>query len=267
MKESIIWVGMDVHARSVTIAQLAGSEREPVVRELPNDVKKLKAHFEKLSKRGRVQACYEAGVSGFELQRMLSAQGVACEVIAPSLIPARPGERIKNDRVDAIKLVRLYRAGELVPVVVPSEEQEAARDLLRARDDVRRARMAARQQLAKFLLRHGRYFVEGTNWTQKHEAWVRAQHFEVPTLRATFHHYLDHVTYLDQRIEELDGEIAKLAREPMFAETVGRLTCMRAISTLTAMVLATELGDLRRFRHPRQLMAYVGLVPGERSSG
>jgi len=266
MKESIIWVGMDVHARSVTIAE-ATDQGDPVVREVANDARRMKQLFTELAKRGQVRACYEAGPCGFELQRTLLAAGVSCDVIAPSLIPSRPGDRIKTDRRDAIRLLRLYRAGELTSVVVPSEEQEAARDLLRARDDLRRARTTARLQLSTFLARHGRHYRAGTHWTLKHWAWVRSQRFEIASLTSTFVHYVDQLDYFDQRTAELDGEIAKLAKDPLFEDGVARLTCLRGISVLSAMVLLTELGDLRRFPHPRQLMAYVGIVPGERSSG
>jgi len=258
---------MDVHAKTVVLAELVGESREPLVREVPNDPRKLRETFGRLMKRGRVQACYEAGACGFEIQRMLDGMGVACQVVAPSLIPSKPGDRVKTDRRDAVKLVRLLRADELTAIVVPTSDQEAARDLVRARDDLRRARIAARHQLSKFLLRHGRHYTAGVAWTQKHGNWLKSQKFEQSLLCVTFDHYLSQLEYLDLRMAALDAEIAKLAKSPPFETRVAALTCLRGVSTLTAMILLTELGDLRRFKTPRQLMSYVGIVPGERSSG
>lgn len=219
-------------------------------------------------KRGRVQACYEAGACGFEIQRMLDGMGVACQVVAPSLIPSKPGDRVKTDRRDAVKLVRLLRAdqadGDRRADLGPGG---GTRNLVELRDDLRRARIAARHQLSKFLLRHGRHYTAGVAWTQKHGNWLKSQKFEQSLLCVTFDHYLSQLEYLDLRMAALDAEIAKLAKSPPFETRVAALTCLRGVSTLTAMILLTELGDLRRFKTPRQLMSYVGIVPGERSSG
>lgn len=264
--EKPIWVGMDVHARTIMVASLEDRSTTPTVTEIENDPKAIRRLFTKLKKEGQVRACYEAGGTGYELYRQLSAMQVDCTVIAPSLMPKKPGDRIKTDRRDAEKLARYFRAGELTAVTVPSKEQETARDILRLREDLRRARTHARHQLGGFLLRHGRRF-PGTNWTDSHLTWLSGLEFTAQHERTVFEHYLSRVHYYDGQIASLDGEIDKLAQSADFKTRVDRLVCLRGISTLSAMVILTELFDLRRFQHPRELMAYLGLVPGERSSG
>lgn len=266
MKKTI-WLGLDVHARSVVIARLDGATEKASVSEVPNEPKLVRRAFERLRKEGVLRCCYEAGPCGFELARQLSAMSIECAVVAPSLIPQRPGDRVKTDRRDATKLARLFRAGELTPIVVPDEAQEAVRDLLRARDDLRKDRVAARHRMTKFLLRHGRRFAAGGHWTQKFWRWVREQTFEHAAARSAFEHYVARVLEIDARMDVIDEEIAALAQTPAYKSRVDRLSTLRGISTLSAMVLLAELGDLRRFEHPRQLMAYAGLVPSERSSG
>jgi transposase len=258
---------MDVHARTIAMARLNGASLTPETSEIPNDPKVVRRVFARLVKEGEVRCCYEAGCCGFELQRQLDALGVSCAIVAPSLIPRKPGERIKTDRRDAVKLARLLRAGELTPIEVPGLEQEAARDLVRARDDVRKDRMAARHRLGTFLLRHGRHFTEATRWGQKHWRWIRGQRFEQAEAQRAFEHYVAQVDHLDAQQRALDEQIAELAQTDAYRERVARLSCLRGISTLSAMVILTELGDLRRFESPRHLMAYTGLVPSEHSSG
>ena len=267
MEKSIIWLGLDVHARTIAIARLDGGATTPTTTEIPNEPKIVRRTFGRLVKEGDVRCCYEAGCCGFELQRQLAATGVSCSIVAPSLIPRKPGERIKTDRRDAMKLARLLRAGELTPIFVPTSGQEAARDLVRARDDVRKDRTAARHRLGMFLLRHGRHFTEATRWGQKHWRWVRGQVFDHAEARLAFEHYVEQVDHLDARIRLLDEQVAEVAATDAFRDRVARLSCLRGISTLSAMVLLVELGDVRRFESPRQLMAYTGLVPSEHSSG
>lgn len=261
-----IWLGMDVHARSITIAKYVGMAAKGEISAIPNEPKVIRRTFSKLRGEGELRVCYEAGPCGYDLYRQLQGPGVECTVIAPSLTPRKPGERIKTDRRDADKLARLYRAGELTAVTVPTADQEAARDLLRARADVRGDRTAARQRLGKFLLRHGRRYAGKSGWTQRHWVWIRAQEFTGPD-HVVFQHYYDQVRHLDERLASLDAEVGKLAGTAEFKPLVDRLCCLRGISLLAAMVLLSELFDLRRFLHPRQLMAFVGLVPSERSSG
>jgi transposase len=267
MKE-ITYIGLDVHQRSIAMAELGADAEGPVVREIPNDPKLVRRTFQRLKKESPgLRCCYEAGPCGFELERLLGQMGIACEVIAPALIPRKPGERIKTDRRDAAKLARLYRAGELTAIRVPTPEEEAVRDLVRAREDVRKDLIAARHRLAKFLLRHGRIFSDGKNWTERHFRWLRAQSFDHAGERTTFEHYLLQVDHLIDRRARLEAEIAVLAAAEPYRAPVARLSCLRGISVLSSMVLLAELQDFRRFQHPRELMAFVGLVPSEHSSG
>lgn len=268
MEKVITHVGLDVHADRIFIASLEGQASEAVVRDIPNDAKIIRRTFQRLAREAYdLRCCYEAGPCGFELYRLLTEMGVPCEVIAPSLIPVRPGDRVKTDRRDATKLARLYRAGELTTVTVPTPEREAVRDLVRAREDVRRDLMSARHRLGKFLVRHGRFFRGGKNWTNRFWVWLRTQQFERECERLSFEHYINEVQHLAARRADLDQQIERIARTEPYTECVAKLTCLRGFSTLSAMALVAEIGDFRRFETPRQLMAFVGLVPREYSSG
>lgn len=268
MQKVTTHVGLDVHSERIVFATLEGASREPTIRDIPNDPKVIRRTFKRLvAEAYDLRCCYEAGPCGFELFRQLTSMGIACEVIAPSLIPVKAGERIKTDRRDASKLARLYRAGELTTITVPTQDQEAVRDLVRAREDVRKDLTSARHRLGKFLIRHGRVFHDGTNWTQKFWIWLRKQQFERECERLTFEHYVVEVEHLSVRREQLDREIERIAKTAPYATSVGKLACLRGVSTLSAMALLAEIGDFRRFEHPRQLMAFVGLVPSEYSSG
>jgi len=268
MEKVTTYVGLDVHAERIVIASLVGQTKEPVLSDIPNVEKVIRRTFQRLAKSSfELRCCYEAGPCGFTLHRLLTSMGITCEVIAPSLIPVRSGDRVKTDRRDAAKLARLYRAGELATITVPTSDQEAVRDLVRARDDVRRDLVAARQRLGKFLLRHGRVFQEGRNWTQRFWIWLRSQKLERECERLTFEHYVHEVEHLVERRIELDRQLEAVARSAPFVEPVTKLTCLRGISTLSALALVAEIGDFRRFESPRQLMAFLGLVPREYSSG
>lgn len=261
-------VGLDVHKDTIAIAKLRHDSETPLVWEIPNEPKAIKKAFGKmLAEALELRCCYEAGPCGYEVQRQLEQMGIECAVVAPSLIPRKPGERIKTDRRDAAKLARLDRARELTPIHVPTPDAEAVRDLVRAREDVRKDITAARHRLMHFLLRHGRVYREGTNWTKQHRVWLLEQHFERPAEKLAFDHYLAAVDHLDACRDHLEKEIAAVAGQPPYAAAVERLCCLRGIATLSAMVLLTEIQDFRRFAHPRELMAYVGLVPSEHSSG
>ncbi len=212
MEKVITHVGLDVHAERIVIASLVGQAREPAVSDIPNDEKVIRRTFQRLARDSyELRCCYEAGPCGFELHRQLTAMGIACEVIAPSLIPVRAGDRVKTDRRDATKLARLYRAGELTTVTVPSAEQEAVRDLVRARDDVRKDLISARHRLGKFLIRHGRLFHGGKNWTQRFWVWLRAQQFEREAERLTFEHYVNAVEHLAVRRTAVARELCGFA--------------------------------------------------------
>ncbi len=264
MKPTTIWVGLDVHKESISVAVLDGrSEVRPTVA-VPNEPAQIRKIFTRLKKEGDVSACYEAGSCGYEVYRQLAAMDVACDVVAPGLIPVRVGDRVKTDRRDAEKLARLLRAGELTSIRVPTEAEEALRDLIRCREDAREDVLRQRHHVLKFLLRHGRVFRETKHWTLAHWKWLRAQRFDEPLAQVVFTEYLTTLEKTLARVEVLDQEIAEQAEKPLYKTIVGRLRCLRGIDTLSAMALIPEICDFQRFEHPRELMAYLGLVPSER---
>lgn len=268
----IIYCGMDVHKDTVMVAVLEESAQEPtkVVR-LLHDERKLKRFFARLAEGGEIRACYEASGAGFVLARQMRKWGHACEIIAPSLIPKRAGDHRKHDRHDATMLARMYRAGELTTIRVPGVAQERVRDLVRCRQVLQREILRSRQYVNWFLTRRGLVYREGTRWrTQKHQRWLRGltndgvlEAEDADVLQT----YLALMEFKIQMRDELDDKIESIALSPAYAEAVGRLRCFRGIDTLAAMVLVTEIGDFRRFQRPGQLMAYLGLVPMEHSSG
>ena len=257
------WVGLDVHARKVVAGLLDGASGELRVLQVPWRSAETVRWLAALPH--PVRAAYEAGPTGFDLARACQAAGIACTVAAPSKIPRAPGERVKTDRRDAERLARLLRLGELTAVRVPSPAEEAARDLVRAREDVRGDLMRARHRLSKLLLRHGLVY-EGSAWTGAHDAWLRRQRFDRRPLTLAFDDAYEAVAQVKARRGALDAAIAELAGEPAFAEVVGRLVCLRGVSTLTALALTVELGGWERFS-PQSLGPFLGLVPSEDSSG
>ena len=216
---------------------------------------------------GAVQVVYEAGPCGYALKRKLEALGLCCEVVAPSLIPVKPGERVKTDRRDARKLASLFKAGLLTVVHPPNEAEEALRDLMRAREDAQKDLLSARHRLSKMLLRYGLQFLETKNWTCKHRAWLQGLRFEQPRAQQVFDNYLLAIEQVEERLKRLEAQIEEAAGEEAYAERVGWLCCLRGINTVTAMTILAELHDFNRFAHPSELMAYIGLVPSEYSSG
>ena len=210
--------------------------------------------------------CYEAGPCGYALQRQMTTTRVACQVIAPALIPRKPGERIKTNRRDARKLAELFRAGLLTEVRPPTPEDEAVRDLCRARDDARENLQRCRHRLGKLLLRRGLHF-SGRNWTKDHRRWIESLEWTHAPERVVVDDYLLAIDHLEARLIELDARLTEIAQTDPYREPVGWLRCFRGIDTLTAMLMLAELHDFRRFQSPRALMAYVSLVPGEDSSG
>lgn len=267
---SITWVGMDAHKNSIKVAVLVEGQPEPL--EWVEDttleaIRRLGRRLQRLSP-GEVRSCYEAGPTGYGLQRQLRSLGVGCTVIAPSLTPVKPGSRIKTDRRDARKLAELFRAGLLTEVHPPSESDEALRDLCRCRDDVRVDLLRARHRLSKFLLRrHIVYRETKHHWGTRHLAWLEQLRFDDPVSQATFDSYFLAVQQLAERQQQLDTQLAEFGGRDPYREPVAWLRCFKGIDTVTAVCLVAELHDFRRFRSPRQLMAYVGLVPSERSSG
>ena len=249
-------------------AVLLPAHRTAAIHPLTSDVTAIVRFVARVQRQGAVTCCYEAGPCGFELQRALTTKGIPCDVIAPALIPRRPGDRIKTDRRDAGHLAVLYRAGALTAIHIPTEQEEAARDLLRCREDIRADLLRARHRLSKFLLRHGRRFTATkTAWSKRHDAWLRAQTWPLAALDQTHRAYLRGVDEIGARLRTVEEDLrALLDLEPLRAR-VQRLRCFRGIDDLTALTIAAELGDPRRFATAPSVMAYVGLVPSEHSSG
>ncbi len=262
-----MWVAIDQHKLSLVAAMLPASGGQPEVVRVENTERAIRRFLQRLGGAEGLAVAYEAGPGGYELHRLLSSMGVACDVIAPSLIPVRAGDRVKTDRRDAKKLVRLLRAGELAFVQPPSPMQEGLRDLVRCRDDLRCARTAARHRVAKALMRHGHVYRQGKAWTLRHRAWVESQRLADPLAQAALEHMLTHLGGLDVQIAALDQQLEQIATREPWADPVAWLCSFRGVSTHTALGLLSEIGDFRRFAHPRELMSYLGLTPSEYSSG
>jgi transposase len=268
MLESTTIIAFDQHAASTVAAVLRPGDRTAALHPLTSDVPTIRRLVARVMQEGPVRCCYEAGPCGFELQRALTAQGIFCDVIAPALIPRRPGVRIKTDRRDARDLAMLYRAGALTAIHIPSEQEEAARDLLRCREDIRADLLRARHRLSKFLLRHGRRFTATKRaWSRPHDRWLRAQTWPLRALDQTYRAYLRTVDEAVSRLHTVEEDLqALLELEPLRTRVV-RLRCFRGINDLTALTIAAEIGDPRRFATAPRTMAFVGLVPSEHSSG
>jgi len=267
MEKDTTYVAMDDSKRKIVVGILRPTANEPELREIANDPRQIRRLFERLKSEGPLAACYEAGVSGYDLHRQITALGVPCSVIAPALTPRRPGQRIKTNRRDAAKLVRLFRAGELTAIHVLDEREEALRDLVRCRDDLRRDVLRWRHRVLKLLARHGRTYLAGRNWSRAHWRWIREQRFELPPLQRAFEATLFPLEQALARQAELDTELQIVATTAPYREPVATLRCFRGIDTLSAIILLAEIVDFQRFPRPRQLMAYLGLVPSEHSSG
>ena len=263
------YVGFDNHKNDHKVYMINEGEDkryEWVVKNHPKEVKKVARRIKKQAV-GEVIVCYEAGPCGFVLQRQIEAEGIRCLMVAPSLIPVKPGERIKTDRRDAKKLAELLRAGILTEVHPPTEQEEAVRELCRCRGVAKKAETKARHQLTKFLLRHGRIYVEGSHWTLKHMRWLKQLRFESGAEQIVFEEYLNEVERQTERVKRLDQYLEAQAEQERYQKVVGWLRCFRGIDTVTAMTVVAELYGFERFTSPEALMAFLGLVPSEDSSG
>src|SRR5947209_3873334 len=258
---------MDVHANTISAGVLEPGWESPVVDKISADDESVRRLLGRFEERGRVWACYEAGPTGYELARLLRSSGMRCEVIAPSLTPTAPGQRVKIDQRDARRLALLFRAGQLSAVRVPAPAEEAVRDLCRARADMVIDRTRARHRLGKFLLRHGRIWRGGDNWTLKHHAWLGAQRFEDLALEATFAHYRATLNAREAAVDAIDADLVGWYSRAPFADTVARLAAYRGITQLGALTLAAKVCDWRRFGSAGLFMAFTGLTPSEHSSG
>lgn len=268
MMKSTTIIAFDQHAATTVAAVLLPAHRMPALHPLTSDTPTILRFVARVQRQGAVTCCYEAGPCGFELHRALTAKGIPCDVIAPALIPRRPGDRIKTDRRDAAQLAVLYRADALTAIHIPTEQEEAARDLLRCREDIRADLLRARHRLSKFLLRHGRRFTATKKaWSKRHDAWLRTQTWPLPALDHTHRAYVRAVDEGLARLRDVETELRELLDLEPLRPRVQRLRCFRGIDDLTALTIAAELGDPRRFATAPSTMAFVGLVPSEHSSG
>ncbi|HEX9758123.1 MAG TPA: IS110 family transposase [Nitrospiria bacterium] len=270
MKDSITIVGLDVHKDSIeiVIAETTGSREVRHFGKIGGNMASLDKAIRKLKSSHReLRFVYEAGPCGYEIYRHLSRQGFHCVVVAPSMIPKKSGNRIKNDRRDAEALARLYRAGELTSIYVPREDDEAMRDLTRAREDAGKAQRKARQQLGAFLLRHGVRYSGSSSWKSAHMRWLSDIKMPHPAQQITLQEYIHAVEECTQRVERLTEQIHKLLLQWRMAPVVEALQALRGVAPIVAATTVAEIGDLGRFQTPRQIMAYLGLVPSEHSSG
>jgi transposase len=268
MNYNTTYVGMDVHKKSISVRVLYPGDDVDIL-EFDNTVKSTQKFLKRLKKKapGEILCCYEAGPCGYYLQRAFTKANVPCIVVAPSLIPVKPGERIKTDRRDAKKLAELLKAGLLTEVHPPTEDEEAVRDLCRLRTRVVEDIMRCRHRISKLLLKQGVKYTEGKkHWTIKHQKWLNKLKFDNATVQYIFE---SHLLALEQNLERrqlLDDKITEISQSESYRERVGWLRCLRGIETTSAMIILSELHDFRRFTSPRALMSYLGMTPSEYSS-
>lgn len=269
MKDTTKYVGLDVSKEKIAVAIAEEGRTEPrYFGMIPNTPEAIRKLVGKLGTTEQLRVCYEAGPTGYGIYRVLLSIGVPCEVIAPSLIPQKPGDRVKTDRRDAIRLAQLYRAGELTAVHVPTKEEEALRDLVRAREDAKEDELRAKHRLTKFLLRHDVHPPKKVNrWTYAYREWIDSLVFEFTTQNMVLKEYRQHLVEIEQRIQRLEEEIQHQAEKGYHAPIIKALQALRGVAVITATALVAEIGSFRRFQTASQFMAYVGLVPSESSSG
>jgi transposase len=260
---------LDVHKDTIVIAVADEGQSAPeALATIPHDVPKLiKSLLKLVQDKSQLRVCYEAGPTGFGMSRRLKAAGIECMVVAPSLVPQQVGIRVKTDRRDARRLAQFLRSGDLTAVWVPDEKTEALRDLERSRDDAKNAERVARHQLAKFLLRNERVYREGRSWTLKHTAWLKQQKFDDPCKQCVMDDYRQAAEDATERVKRLSVDIELFVQRTALEPLIRAFMAFRGIKTLSAVVIAAEIGDLRRFQSARQFMAFLGLVPSEHSSG
>ena len=270
MFEYRAYVGLDVHKETIATAVAWPGREEPEYRGiLPNHRKSLNQLIDNLQGTlgEALSFAYEAGPCGYGVYREITGTGHDCQVVAPTLIPRKSGDRVKTDRRDAVTLARLHRAGELTPVWVPGPDQESVRDLTRAREDMKAAETRTRQRLGAYLLRHGRVYSGKSRWTQAHFHWLEEQKFELPLQQLVFQEYVDAAVAAGKRTDALEAQMHEMLTTWSQRPTAEALMSLRGVSTITAMTVLAELGDLTRFDSPRELVGFLGLAPGEYSSG
>ena len=268
---NVRFIGLDVHAETIAVAVAEPHGDVRSLGTIPNRPESIRKLMKKLGPAAHLRVCYEAGPTGYVVYWQLTTLGVKCEVVAPTLVPVKAGDRVKTDRRDALKLARSYRAGDLTPVWVPDAAHEALRDLVRAREAAKKDQLRARHRLGKFLLRHGRRPPTAMHaWTQAYLAWVKsAVHFDHATQEATLLDYIHEVEHVADRITRLEGAItAAVETAPIhMLAVIEALQALRGIALVSAVTIASEVGELSRFTKPRQLMGYRGAVASEHSSG
>ena len=270
MKEKVRFLGLDVHAETITVAVAEPDGEVRSLGTIANRAESIRKLMRKLGPAEQLRACYEAGPTGYVIYWQLAELGVKCEVIAPTLMPMKAGDRVKTDRRDAERLARSYRSGDLTAVWVPDEASEALRDLVRAREAAKQDQLRARHRLSKFLLRMGRRPAPGMRvWTTLYLAWVRQLRFQQSAQQATLVDYLHEVDHMTERVKRLEQAIAEAVKlaSPAVQEVVKGLQALRGIAEISAVTIVAELGCMTRFEGARQLMAYSGTVPSENSSG
>jgi len=260
---------MDTHKKEHKVALHYPCHEEIVRFVVKNNVRDIKKMVNKIKKQASadIKFCYEAGVCGFTLKRRIEALGCQCTVIAPSLTPIKPGDHIKTDRRDALKLLTMFKAGLLTEVHAPNAKQEAARELTRCRQTAQENLKRIRHQLLKFITRHGYVYIDGNHWTQKHFQWLRNLEFDNPLLADVFDNYFTEMQHCIARLASLDKQVEELAESAPYKEIVGLMRCFHGIDTLTAITVITEIFEFGRFSTPGELMSYLGLTCSEDSSG
>lgn len=269
MKQYSKYVGLDVHKDTIMVAvAAAGNGEAGYYGEIQNDPEAIARMVRKVAGKGdKVAFCYEAGPCGYGLYRQIRDLKYQCDVVAPSLIPRKTGDRVKTDRRDSISLARLHRAGELTSVWVPDKAQEGIRDLTRAREDIKEIERHCRQRLGAFLLRHGKKYTGKSKWTQRHFRWLEQIKFDFSFQQIVFQEYVDMVKNAQGRVLAMEEQMRQAINEWQMKPVVEGLMALRGVSFITAMTIVAEIGDISRFNSPRQLMAHLGLVPSEYSSG
>ena len=264
----IKYVGLEVHKETISIAVITGNNHSPdFEKTIPNNNKQIMNLFKKLGDSKNIISSYDAGCTGFGLQRMLDKSGITCYIAAPGQIPRKSSERIKTDRRDALKIARLLKVGEIVPIYIPSKQDEYVRDYLRARGDLQIELKHNKQRLLNFLLRHEIKYHNTSYWTMKHKAWLNSLKFKNERMQDTFKTYFIQVCDLELKIAEIDKKIVKIAQQEEYTNRVARLRCFKGIDYLTALSFIVEIGDFHRFRSAGDFMAYLGIIPSEKSSG
>ncbi len=270
LMKNIRYIGMDVHKEKIMVAESKRKGEATIIGEYPNrkaSIKKMIKKFREIENQNELRICYEAGPCGYAIKRILDKEGLDCQVVAPSLIPIKVGNKIKNDKKDAQKLARYYRAGELTFIMVPEEEKEAVRDMVRCRQDLVESIRRYKQRIGHFLLKRGTVHKGKSNWTKEYREWAKKLQFGNEKYVVILTQYMSTLELLEMQRDEITAKIEEVANSPEYKEQVAALNCYRGISTITAMTVIAEIVDFKRFKTAKELMAYLGLVPSEYSSG